>query len=870
MDTFGIVEHYGIKRRSGRYPWGSGGEILEAVDRLKSEGMTEVEIAKALNMSTTELRNQKALAKSEEQEAQRLFVIRQKEAGMSISAISKESGLPESTVRDLLNPKKNIKFQIIKTIAEVLAKAVAKYGFVDVGEGSEHYLGVSSTKMKNAIALLKNQGYPVHIFSVEQLGTGKMTTVKVLAAPGTDYATVLKNSHKIAIPNQVSADGGVTFTGRKNIKNVSSDTIQIRYSEQGGSDKDGLIEIRPRVEDLSLGGKRYAQVRIGVDGTHYLKGMAVYSNDLPPGVNIRFNTNKSDTGNKLDALKQQSADDYNPFGSNFKQLEYTNSKGEKDVSALNIVYEEGDWSSWSKNLASQFLSKQSPQLAKQQLDVDLQLRKAELDEILSLENDVVKNHLLMEYSDSLDAAAVDLKAAALPRQTTNVLIPAPSVKPTEIYAPNYKDGEVVSLVRYPHGGIFEIPTLKVNNKNPEMRDILGTSTKDAVGIHPEVAKRLSGADFDGDTVLVIPNGNGKIKTAPALDGLKGFDPQSYKLPKDSTIPRMSEETKQREMGNVSNLITDMTIKGASQAEIARAVRHSMVVIDAVKHELNYQQSYRDNGIAALKQTYQGSAKSGASTLISKTSSVQYVPQRRDHFDINKETGEKIYSYTEKTYIDKNGNQVSKRTKSTKGYEVDDAYELSSGTVVESVYADYSNSLRKLANKARLASLKTSSTKYDPVAAKNYSKEVKSLSDKLQLAERNQPLERRAQLVANELYRSKVNNNPGMSKADMKAERGKALVTARARVGALKPIIKITPQEWEAIQMGAVTKTRLERILRNADMDTVRGLATPRQNKGLTSAKQTRAQQLLDAGYTSAEVAAAVGATQSQILNMDKS
>ena len=52
------------------------------------------------------------------------------------------------------------------------------------------------------------------------------------------------------------------------------------------------------------------------------------------------------------------------------------------------------------------------------------------------------------------------------------------------------------------------------------------------------------------------------------------------------------------MGKISNLITDMTLLGASEDKLARAVRHSMVVIDDEKHHLDYKQSEKDNNIAA--------------------------------------------------------------------------------------------------------------------------------------------------------------------------------------------------------------------------------------------------------------------------------
>lgn len=83
------------------------------------------------------------------------------------------------------------------------------------------------------------------------------------------------------------------------------------------------------------------------------------------------------------------------------------------------------------------------------------------------------------------------------------------------------------LKYYPHGGTFEIPELTVNNKNPTAVSVLGKNIRDAVGINPKVAERLSGADFDGDQVVVIPTGGRvKIQSTPALKDLKDFDPKT--------------------------------------------------------------------------------------------------------------------------------------------------------------------------------------------------------------------------------------------------------------------------------------------------------------------------------------------------------
>ena len=585
------IAHYGILRRSGRYPWGSGGELLSTVDRLHKQGLTEKEIAKGLGVSTTDLRLQKALASMAQKEADRLHVTRMREAGQSVESISSEMGIAPSTIRDMLKPAANLKYKIIQTVANVLKMAIEKYHFIDVGDGVEHYLGVSSTKLKQAVALLMNEGYTKHYIRQEQLGTGKKTSVMVLAAPGTEYKEVYANRSNISIPNFHSEDMGESFSLTDGpISNITANQIAVVDVNNGGANRDGLIELRRGVADLDLGEARYAQVRIGVDGTHYIKGVAVYSDNMPPGKNIVFHSSKSVVdGDPLSVLKPQEPDPDNPFGSFVYAKHYINEEGVKKRSALNIVYQEEDWSDWSRTLSSQFLSKQSPKLAKQQLTRDYEKRVADLDEILALDNPTLKEHLLRSYADEADSAAVVLKAAAMPNQTNNVLIPILSMKETEVYAPFYENGTKIVAIRHPHGGKFEIPRLTVNNKNPEAKAILGNSN-DAIGIHPKVAAQLSGADFDGDTVITFPDKRGEIMTSPPLDALKSFNPREA-YPYYEGVRLMTKPGKQRKMGEVSNLITDMTIKGASESEIARAVKHSMVVIDSEKHKLNWEQSY---------------------------------------------------------------------------------------------------------------------------------------------------------------------------------------------------------------------------------------------------------------------------------------
>jgi hypothetical protein len=866
------LAHYGILRKSGRYPWGSGGpeyasnsSFLGHVAQLQKDGLTEAEIATGMGITTTQLRASKSIARNEERQSNINMAIRLKDKGMSNVAIGERMGIPESSVRTLLAPGVSDKADVLTSTANMLRDQVAEKKYLDIGTGVEHQLAISSTKLATAVAVLQEEGFKIHYLKVTQLGTGKQTTIKVLSAPDVSYSEVSRNRTEIKQIQSFSEDGGRSYIGIQKPLSVSSKRVGVRYAEDGGSDSDGVIHVRPGVDDVSLGASRYAQVRIAVDGTHYLKGMAMYKDDLPDGVDLVFNTNKKDTGNKLDAMKAMKDDPDNPFGAVVRQKIHP--KTGKVVSAMNIVNEEGDWDGWSKNLSSQLLSKQSPTLAKQQLDMTYERKQRELDDIAKLTNPAVKKKLLESYADDVDSAAVHLKAAALPRQRSSVILPINTLKENEIYAPNFRDGERVALVRYPHGGIFEIPELTVNNKHPQAKRALGQA-RDAVGINSKVAERLSGADFDGDTVLVIPNNKKQIKTAPALDGLKGFDPQrSY--PSYEGMKRMSARTKAIEMGQVSNLITDMTIRGATTQELARAVRHSMVVIDAEKHNLDYRQSAKDNGIGALKAKYQGASRAGASTLISRASSTVRVADRKarsaaEGGGIDKVTGEKKYQLTNEKYIDRNGKEVTRTFESRKLAETSNAHTLSSGTPIEKVYADHSNKLKALANQARKVAVNVKTTPYSPAAKAAYSNEVSTLRSKLNVAIKNRPLERQAQLLANGVVRAKKEANPNMDAADVKKIQGLALQEARARIGARKQRIDITPKEWAAIQAGAVSNNTLTQILANADLDRVKELATPRTTVLMTDTKTNRAKSMVALGYTQAEIADALGVSVSTL------
>lgn len=872
--------HYGIKRRSGRYPWGSGAkksrnasDFLSTVDVLEKDGFNEKQIAEYFGLQTKQLRAYKSNAHNEVRAAKAAMALRLKDKGYSNSEIGRRMGINESSVRSLLDPAISMRKNASTNTAEMLEKEIASKKYIDVGGGVENQIGVSRNTLDNAVEQLRAKGYTYHYLKVEQLGTGNFTSIKVLAAPDVTYKEVKDNQSKVTSPGFYSEDLGQTVVGIEPPSSISSKRILVNYGDQGGSDKDGVIELRRGVKDLDLGAARYAQVRVAVDGTHYLKGMAMYSDDIPKGYDVIFNTNKNSSTPKMDVFKKMKDDPENPFGATIRQKTYIGKDGKEHLSALNIVNEEGDWNTWKKTLSSQMLSKQSTALAKKQLKLAYDIKKEEFDEICSLKNPVIKKCLLDKFADNCDSSAVHLKAAGLPRQASKVILPFPEMKDSEIYAPSYRNGEKVVLIRYPHGGTFEIPELVVNNKNNKKAKGLIGNAQDAVGINPRVAERLSGADFDGDTVLVIPVGKVKIKTSAPLKGLKNFDPK-VAYPGYPGMPKPGEKgsgfDKQGKMGDISNLITDMTIKGAPADDIAAAVRHSMVVIDAEKHNLNWRQSYLDNGIANLKAKYQGASNAGASTLISRAKGDKRVPKRKDGYKVDPETGRKIFTETGETY-EKNGKQVVRLQKSSKMYETEDAYSLSSGTAMENTYADHANKLKALANSARKTSLTTKPIPYSPEAKAKYRQEVDSLNAKLNIALKNRPLERKAQLLANERVKLVRQNNPDMDKDDIKKLKNQALTQARLQTGASKKarLVDITDREWEAIQSGAISTNKLSQIIQNSDLDILKQRSMPRESRGISDAKRARAKMLESNGYTLAEIADSLGvstSTISKVLN----
>lgn len=960
------LSHYGIKQKSGRYPWGSGEnpfqhdpsykgpsdfdtpeEFYNECKRLeKEEGLKQSEIGKMLGIYTGDLRTYISAAEVKIRNEKRAQAINLSNSGMSLREIAKTMGMDaknESTVRQWLNENTNKNRNQMFDYAKMLKEAIDKNGPVDVGKGVDAQLGISATLLDQACTVLAAEyGYFVGGYGQEQvLNKDQQTNTRVAGPKGMTSRDLYHVGEKdwagmkIDKISSLKDDGFDAKTGKQKLVprfekpgTIARNRVKIMYAEDGGTDMDGVIELRPGVPDLSLGGSHYSQVRIAVDNekgepSYYLKGMAIYNynNDLPEGIDILVHSNKSnklpdkDVFKRLERKANGEVDWDNPFKSAIKpqdeggQYRYVDKDGNEKIGAINKRADEGDWNEWSKKVPSQFLSKQNKKLIHTQLDKSIAERKQELQEIMSLQNPAIRIKMLNDYAGSCETQAEHLHATAFPRQRHQVILPVNSLKDDEVYAPNFNAGEKVALIRFPHAGTFEIPILTVTDKNSEGDFIVGKDSKDAVGINTNNATRLSGADFDGDTVLVIPITEETIVTATeSLAGLKEFSETfhqtyapTYKYDDDGNpildekgdpivvTATLTKKTVQTQMGEVSNLLTDMTSAGAPPEHIARAVKHSMVVIDSVKHKLDYKQSEVDNGIAELKQMYQKhdyvngigevhKGSTGASTIISRAKSENVVPRYRGQPRVNKETGELYYpeekldTYEKKVKLkdekgrivkDEKGNEIwvgtgemtFRKRKVSYMSSVKDARELvkDPNNEVEMAYATYANQLKALTNEARKEAVNTPRSVYNPEAYQKYATEVADLNAQYNESLKNAPRERQANRLASMMYREYEEDHGEQSKEDKKKLYTRMLNKARDITGAKRYEIQLDDKKWEAIQAGAISHDKLSKMFEKCNQDQLLSYAMPKEAKVIKDVDKSIIDQMAGS-YTTADIA----------------
>jgi DNA-binding CsgD family transcriptional regulator len=962
IDAF--LMHYGVGpdnnppgRGSGRYPEGSGdnayqhaGDFVTRVKRARKEHpeMAPNDIAVMVGCrNSSDLKLQYSKALSVYRTGRNAQIAKMLESGMTQQAVADTFGVNESTLRSWLNPKSQERVNRAQTIADGLEKLVKERGLIDVGAGVEKELGCSKEKLKEALSLLEDKGYPIYGGRVPQAtNPGKQTTIKALGDPNSEvkWSDLYQHPEKIqSVADYIvreGPNGEEVFEPKwKPPAAIDPKRIMIRYRDDvapdghTGVEKDGTIELRRNVPDLDLKGSHYAQVRILTQDQKYLKGMALYADyEMPEGIDVVFNTNKTRAQADI-VFKPAKKDPNNPFGALLRneggQYTYVDKDGNTKLGLINKTRQEGDWEEWDDKLASQFLGKQPLELINKQLNKSIAAKKREYEELISLTNPTVKKKLLEDFANGCDSDSIHLSAAALPRQKYQVILPVPTLADDEVYAPNFHDGETIALIRYPHGGLFEIPILRVNNKNPQGRALIGDNPIDAIGLNHRNASILSGADFDGDTALCIPcndprYSDTKIQNQPPLKDLEGFEGKDI-YGYDATYSTMEKYTDrdgnvkekevthyirngkefkpmkrtQLEMGKVSNLIMDMRTKGADDSDMAMAVKHSMVVIDAEKHHLDWQQSEKDNRILYLKKKYQehydnpedideDNPHYGASTLFTRAKSPTRIdkPTGTPHIDPN--TGELVYTEKQlkpQKYIGKDGKEHTRQIEVPLLSTKKSAFELVSVTnsknppknmedifrtsPKEAAYALYSDQLRAMANEARKEILRTGDIKFNKSAKEQYAEEAKHLNDELLKSELNAPRERMAQYYARSVTLARKEENPDLTKKEIKKISNQALANGRIRYGAKRNVIDISPREWDAIQAGCIPHTNLKRLLNYANMDQVREYATPKQGVKLTAGQETRIKNMLSSGKTAAQIAEVMNISESTVNSYRK-
>lgn len=883
------VAQWGTKE----HPYDTANAFLEALAQFKAGGGTDKEFGDYLGLSSSNFRDMKSAAKNDVLSENIKSLNDMINRGNSLRSAAAALGVPEATARGWLSTKSNKGGSQIDSITSELRNMLADGKYVDIGEGSEYILGVSTEKLRAAVKKLETEGYHVINYYQRQMTSINKTQMKVLVPADVESVDVRKDKSKISPPlfYMDSSTGKAEKFERP--RSISSNRVQVLAADDPhplggvGIDRDGLIEVRRGVPELSLGKANYAQVRILVDGNKYLKGMCVYAPEgsLPDGIDVRFNSNKP-TAEK--GYKEAKSNPNNPFGANIKeddelmlaQRHYIDKDGNRQLSCLNIVSEEGTWFEWSKSLASQVLSKQRIDVIKRQLDSSLNANYRSYLKIMEIENEDIRAKMLDDLAGKIDQNAVALKGAAFNRQAAHVIIPNPDLKPGEIYAPNYRDGESCVLIRFPHGGLFEIPAVKVNNKSKSSKELIGNSI-DAICMNPVDAKTLSGADFDGDTVQVIPNNDGAMIRMEAQKDLQDFDPGIYKLGNyPNEKPLKNKERGYQYMGSITNLITDMSMMGADVKDLVAATKFSMVAIDAWKHGYAVKPAWKELGIDDLIKKYRH-GKRGASTIISRTKSPVYVPEQRlvtNKYEVPKdrlkdwEAGKPVYIPTGRKKFDKKtGEYVVAQMTVDKGSVQDPRNLVGHLSPKEDVYADFAYNMHELANSCRKEARMAAAYQKDVNATNKYADAVESIKAKVISRKRKSPYERLAQLIAEADLQVKISDAPELTDnpKELKKAAAASLERARKKIQLTDVDITLTDEEWEALFSNALTSDMFNYVLRHCDPIELSKRALHESDPVMSENMVKRINEMSKNGYSRLEIAEHTGFTLKQLKEVIK-
>ncbi|MBQ0118028.1 MAG: hypothetical protein KBS98_09000, partial [Flavobacterium sp.] len=213
-----VLAHEGVGHleggNSGRFPWGSGENpyqhqphaLVTFDEKMKKAGLTERQIIdawngehvddKSLQFTTTEYRTALSVYKSRyKQQLQKSAKYLHDVEHRGPTEIARMLGLPnESSARSLLEEQHQANVNKADATAEILKKRLEETGgYLMVGKGVEHELGITKNKLDNALFILEQDGYPHYDRRIDQVTnkSGK-TTIRLLCPPGTEYKDLYK------------------------------------------------------------------------------------------------------------------------------------------------------------------------------------------------------------------------------------------------------------------------------------------------------------------------------------------------------------------------------------------------------------------------------------------------------------------------------------------------------------------------------------------------------------------------------------------------------------------------------------------------------------------------------------------------------
>ena len=190
VDDPKAIAHIGVKRRSGRYPWGSGErpyqrseDFLARVEQLKAEGMTEKDLMEYFKITSTDLRRQIRVAKHERRDLEVARAKSLREDGLSLAEIAQKMGYAnDSSIRSLLNESTAINKNRAYVTADILEKELQTKNMLDVGAGVEQELGVTKGVLDEALFIMNTRGYDIYPVGMSQVTNNKQQTIMTVLA----------------------------------------------------------------------------------------------------------------------------------------------------------------------------------------------------------------------------------------------------------------------------------------------------------------------------------------------------------------------------------------------------------------------------------------------------------------------------------------------------------------------------------------------------------------------------------------------------------------------------------------------------------------------------------------------------------------